>query len=118
MNDLWGEIQRTEADLETALRESKKRGAKWAQAKAHYYTVKAEEAWLLKQTGESASFVALVVKGQPRVAEAMLSADAAEVEYENAKEARNVYKKKLDTLREQYAREWSQAGQVGDRVQF
>jgi hypothetical protein len=40
----------------------------------------------------------------------MTAYHAAEVEYENAREARNVWKKKLDTLREQYSREWGKAG--------
>ena len=108
--DLWGEIVRTDALLQQALKESRKRGMEWAQKQAHYYTIKAKAAFRLKGEGESASMIAMVLKGMPDVNAAMLERDAAEVSYENAREARNVYKKEIDTLREQLAREWAQSG--------
>lgn len=108
-NDLWAQIIETQELLEKALMESKARGHAWAMAETTYYTRKATVAFELMQNGLSASAIQLVIKGDPRVAEAMESRNARLVEYENAKEARNVYKKKLDTLREEYAREWSQA---------
>jgi hypothetical protein len=36
--------------------------------------------------------------------------DVAKVKYDNAYEAINILKKDFDFLREQYSREWSQAG--------
>lgn len=108
--DLWGSICATDELLKQSLKESRKRGMEWAQKQAHYYTVKARAAFRMKGEGESASFISMVLKGIPEVNEAMLERDAAEVSYENAREARNVYKKEIDTMREQLAREWSQAG--------
>lgn len=108
--DLWGEILNTMEALEWALRESRKRGNEWAQANAEYYTVKSQTAFRLRDEGMSASMIALVLKGDKAVNMAMLKRDAAEVSYENAREARNIYKKRLDTLREQMAREWTQSG--------
>lgn len=107
---LWQEIEETMRLLDKALAESKTRGAAWVQAQAKYYGVKARAVWELEQDGRSASFIAMVIKGEPDVNSAMMARDAAQIEYENAREARNVYKKKLDTLREEYAREWGRAG--------
>lgn len=107
--DLWGSICATDELLKQSLKESRRRGMEWAQKQAHYYTVKAKAAYKLKADGESASFIAQVLKGIPEVNAAMLERDAAEVSYENAREARNVYKKEIDTMREQLAREWTQA---------
>lgn len=108
-NDLWADILDCQAMLEKALAISKERGNAWAVAEAAYYSVKAETAYRLMKEGNSASFIALVIKGDPEVNEAMAECNARLVEYENAKEARNVFKKKLDTLREEYAREWNQS---------
>ena len=110
-NDLWGEILTTDEALRDALKQSRIRGNEWARKNAHYYTVKAKAAFKLKAEGESASFIALVLKGLPEVNAALLERDAAEVGYENAREARNVYKKEIDTLREQLSREWTDANQ-------
>lgn len=109
MNDLWGEILDCQEMLEKALALSKERGNAWAVSEAAYYSVKAEAAYRLMQEGHSASFIAMVIKGDPNVNKAMAERDARLVEYENAKEARNVFKKKLDTIREEYAREWNQS---------
>ena len=107
---LWAEIEETMRLLDLALAESAKRGQAWVQAQAHYYGVKARTVYQMEAEGQSASMIALKIKGEPSVNEAMAARDAAQVEYENAREARNVYKKKLDTLREEYAREWNRAG--------
>lgn len=110
MSDLWDEIQETMRLLDIALAESGKRGRAWVKAQAEYYSVKARTVYQMEAEGQSASMIALKIKGEPSVNEAMEARDAAMVEYENAREARNVYKKKLDTLREEYAREWGRAG--------
>lgn len=107
---LWADIEDTMRLLDLALEESKSRGQKWVAAQAHYYSVKARTVYAMEAEGMSASMIALKIKGEPEVNEAMAARDAAQVEYENAREARNVYKKRLDTLREEYAREWSRAG--------
>lgn len=110
MSDLWGEIVEVLRMLDSALSESKKRGAAMVLAEAEYYSAKAEAVYRLKGDGMPATLVMAVVKGEEEVAAKMAAFHAAQVEYENAREARNVYKKRLDTLREQYAREWGRAG--------
>ncbi len=107
---IWGEILETQRLLDLALKESAARGAKWAAANAKYYTIKDLRVRELMDEGLSATAIGMIIKGEPGVNEAMFERDNALVEYENAKEARNVYKKKLDTLREEYEREWSRAG--------
>lgn len=108
--DLWGEIRETQRLLELALAEAKRRGELMVAAEAAYYTAKTQACFELKEQGTPATLINSVVKGMPEVVEKMTAFHAAQVEYENAREARNVYKKRLDTLREQYAREWSEAG--------
>lgn len=108
--DLWQEIRETQRLLELALSEAKRRGEVMVQAEAEYYTAKAEASFALKEQGVPVTFIQTVIKGVPEVCGPMTRYHAAQVEYENAREGRNVYKKKLDTLREQYAREWSATG--------
>lgn len=110
MSDLWSEITDAMALLDRALKEAKDRGAAMVLAEAEYYSAKAEAVYRLKGDGMPATLVMAVVKGEQEVAEKMAAYHAAQVEYENAREARNVYKKKIDTLREQYARDWGAAG--------
>lgn len=111
MNGLWEEIRAVIGMLDTALAEARRRGEAMVLAEAEYYSAKAEAVYRLKGDGMPATLVMAVVKGERDVAEKMAAFHAAQIEYENAREARNVYKKKLDTLREQYAREWGRAGE-------
>lgn len=110
MSDLWSEIQECMKLLDLALKEAGERGGRFILAEAEYYSQKSRTALAMKDDGYSATMIEMVIKGMPDVAEKMFAYHKAQVEYENAREARNVYKKKLDTLREQYQREWSQAG--------
>lgn len=110
---LWQEIEECMRLLDLALKEAKERGDRYVIAEAEYYSAKARAAFEMKEDGYPVTFIETVVKGVPSVAEKMSEYHAAQVEYENAREARNVYKKKLDTLREEYAREWSRAGMEG-----
>ena len=106
----WEEIEETLENLDLALAEAKRRGAAWAAANAHYYSVKAEAVYRLRTEGMPATLIASAVKGEPEVNAALEERDRLEVEYDNAREARNVYKKKLDTLREEREREWNRSG--------
>lgn len=107
---LWEQITHCMRMLDAALRECKQRGAAMVKAEAAYYSAKANAAYSLKEEGNPVTFISLVIKGVGEVSKAMSAYHAAEVEYENAREARNVWKKKLDTLREQYQREWGREG--------
>lgn len=106
---LWEQEVECMRMLDTALLKCKERGQRMVQTKAAYYTAKAVSAFDMREKGYPVTFIQEVLKGVPEVNEAMTAYNSAEVEYENAREARNVIKKKLDTIREQYSREWSAA---------
>lgn len=103
---MWNEITETKRLLDLSLEECKARGAEMVAAEAEYYTAKAQAAYDLKEHGNPATFISQVIKGMPEVSEAMHRYHMAQVRYENAKEARLVYKKWLDMLNDQYKREW------------
>lgn len=107
---LWNEIEEVTRLLDMSLKEAKERGAKCVLAEAEYYSAKARVAFALKEDGYPVTLIEMTIKGVPEVCEKMTEFHAAQVEYENAKEARQCYKRKLDVLREQYQREWSEAG--------
>ena len=107
---MWAEIQDTLEDLNTALSEAKARGLEMSRAEAHYYSVKDRRVRELMDEGLSATAIQMVIKGEDEVNEALHHFRDMEVLYKNALEAILIFKKRLDTLREQYEREWSQAG--------
>lgn len=107
---LWEQITHCLRMLDAALRECKERGQRMVATEAAYYTAKAQAAFRLREEGHPATFIGNAIKGEADVCAAMMEYHAAQVEYENAREARNVWKKKLDTLREQYQREWGREG--------
>ena len=107
---MWAEIQETQASLDLALAKAKQRGLEMNIAEAHYYTVKDNRVRELIEEGKSGTVIAMIIKGEPDVNEAMKRFHDYQVLYKNACEAINVYKKRLDTLREEYEREWSRAG--------
>ena len=106
---LWEQISEALGMLDTALLECKERGQRMVACKAEYYTAKAQAAFDLREQGYPVTFIQDVLRGMPEVSKAMTAYNQAEIEYENAREARQVWKKHLDTLREQYSREWAAA---------
>lgn len=108
---LWVRIEECMRMLDVALAEAKRRGAEMVLSEARYYTAKADESMELLSAGYANTFIQTVIKGRPRVSEAMAKYHADEVEYKNACEAIQVFKKKLDTMREEYAREWGKERQ-------
>ena len=106
---LWVRIQEAERMLYVAMKEAKVRGLKWAQLEAAYYSVKAEETLALHEAGHTATNIANVIKGQPKTNQALEAMHEAEVLYDNAKEAINVYKIIARILNDEQQREWEQA---------
>ena len=96
--------------MDFALKASKERGLERSRLEAHYYSVKANAVQRMKDEGCTATEISLRIKGDGEVNEAMRLFHDADVGYENAREAVNVYKKWFDFLREQYQREWGQSG--------
>ena len=95
--------------LNRAIAAAKRRGIEMNLAESHYYTVKAEESFELLEAGHANTFIQTVIKGRPRVVEAMREYHDAEVEYKNANEAIQAYKLILKTLEADEEREWEQA---------
>lgn len=109
MNDPITEVFRMADMVETALTESAKRGKAFAEAERDYRIALAEKMLLLRDQGQPATLVSDLARGDKTVAQKRFDRDCAEVVYDSAKEAINVYKKKIDVLREQIEREWSRA---------
>ena len=108
--ELWHEIQETRKLLDIALKEAKARGLAMNAAEAKYYTEKDLRVRELMDENKSGTVIAMIIKGEPQVNAAMNQFHDLQVEYKNACEAINVYKKWLDYLREEYQRTWEQAG--------
>ena len=107
---MWAEIQETLSNLDLALSEAKARGLEYSRAEAAYYSAKDRRVRELMEDGLSATAIQMIVKGEESVNDKLQHCRDMEVLYKNALEAILVYKKRLDVLREQYAREWSRAG--------
>ena len=107
---MWAEIQETLSNLDLAWSEAKARGLEYSRAEAAYYSAKDRRVRELMDEGLSATAISLVIKGEESVNDKLQHYRDMEVLYKNALEAILVYKKRLDVLREQYAREWSRAG--------
>ena len=108
--ELYQEIQETKKLLDIALREAKARGIMMNAAEAKYYSVKDLRVRELMDENKSGTVISMIIKGEPEVNNAMNKFHDLQVEYKNACEAINCYKKWLDYLREQYQREWTQSG--------
>ena len=108
--NVWEEIRETKRLLDLALKQARLRGIAMNAAEAHYYTTKDYRVRMMMDEGMSATAIQMIVKGEKDVSEAMNKYHDLQVEYKNACEAVNVYKKWFDFLREQYQREWSQSG--------
>ena len=95
--------------LNKAISEARRRGLVMDLKEAAYYTVKADESFELLEAGYANTFIQTVIKGRPRVVEAMREYHDAEVEYKNANEAIHAYKLVLKPLEADEEREWEQA---------
>lgn len=109
MNDLVSEVFRKAEMLEVALTESGKRGKALSQAEMTYRVALAEKILNLRDSGFPATLIGDLARGDKEVAKLKFDRDCAEVVYDNAREAINTYKKNIDVLREQIAREWEHA---------
>ena len=104
--ELWLELQKKMAYLEKALEQARKRGEEYANAEKEYQIAKNEAVLLLRDQGTPATLIQLQVKGQKDVADKMLRRDIANVLYESAQEAINVYKLEIRVIQEQIEREY------------
>lgn len=103
--NLWVAIQEDMAALEEAHDSMRRSGDAYARAEVEYQTAKAEAALRMKADGIPATIIQTCIKGE--CADELLSRLKAEAEYNADRELINVLKKRIDTNREQMAREWS-----------
>lgn len=66
----------------------------------------------LRAEGAAVTHLADIAKGEEQIAKLRFERDIAESMYQSCLEAINVYKLKLRTLENQFAREWSAPGNV------
>ena len=109
MVDPISEVWRRAEMLEVALKECKSRGRAAAEAEQKYRMKLAEKILELRDQKLPATLIGDLARGDKDVAMLKFERDCAEVVYDNAKEAVNVYKRQIDVLREQIEREWSKA---------
>lgn len=109
MVDPISEVWRRSEMLEVALKECKNRGRAAAEAEQKYRMKLAEKILELRDQKFPATLIGDLARGDKDVAMLKFERDCAEVVYDNAKEAVNVYKRQIDVLREQIEREWSKA---------
>ena len=107
--DPISEVWRRSEMLEVALKECKTRGRAAAEAEQAYRVKLAEKILLLREDKFPATLIGDLARGDREVAQLKFERDCAEVVYDNAKEAVNVFKRQIDVLREQIEREWSRA---------
>lgn len=98
--------------VKTAMREAKERGIALAKAESEYQILKNTRSLELKDAGIPATLIQQIIKGDEQVNRAMFSRDCAQVEYDSAQEAINVYKLDARLLENQISREWNQSGQM------
>jgi ribulose 1,5-bisphosphate carboxylase large subunit-like protein len=81
-------------------------GERYANAEHNYKVEISKEVMRLKDAGQSATLINLVVYGQPAVAKLRLQRDLAQVLYDSAKEQINSTKLFIRILEAQIDREW------------
>lgn len=106
---MWNEIQNALNVLDITIEESLHYGLKMSAAETKYYTVKDLRVRELMNEGKSATAIELIIKGEPKVNDALKEYRDSEVEYKNSIEAINACKLRIRVYEAQYEREWEQA---------
>ena len=98
MQDLMTELDRMKDELHRSMKMLRQNGEKMAQAENEYQKVKAEEWVTMETNGCPITKIKETIKGQPKVAEALLNRDLATVMYESNQrgEVRNTCHRKSD----------------------
>ena len=108
--DLAGELYEAFAKADELVAQMAADGRAKAEAERKYRMAKRQRILYERvQNKTPVSIIADVVKGYEDIAMLACERDCAETAYEATKEAINVNKRKIDWLREQWGREWSQA---------
>ena len=106
MQDLMTELNRMKDELHKSMKQLRQHGEELAEKEHDYQVIKAQTWLTLKESGCTSTELANTIKGQPRVAEAMLERDIAKSMYEANQEHINVVKLEMKVLENQISREW------------
>ena len=106
MQDLMTELNRMKDELHKSMKQLRQHGEELAENEHDYQVIKAQTWLSLKESGCTSTELANTIKGQPRVAEAMLERDIAKSMYEANQEHINVVKLEMKVLENQISREW------------
>ena len=109
MQEIYAALNRDRNLMKAASEELKSRGLAKAKAEADYQATKNRRVLEMKAEGYSASLINLLIKGDPEVNGKLFERECAEVVYDSAKEALNVYKLDARMLEAQLEREWNDA---------
>lgn len=92
--------------------EARRKGLSLATANARLRALRAQEELKLKRSGMPVTLIHDAVYASEEVNHAAMLAEVAQSDYDTEREAVLLHKREADILREQIAREWSQAGSV------
>lgn len=109
MQQVYQDLQRSRKLMQKASTELKDRGIALAKAQAEYQATKNKRALEMKAEGYSATIINMILKGDEEVSLKLFERDCAQVLYDSAKDALNVYKLDARLLEAQLERDWNDA---------
>ena len=107
--DLIVELQSKVALLDKALQQLGNRGRTYAQAEQDYRVALAKKIAIEREKSTPVTIISDICRGDKDIALAKFQRDVAEITYDSAKEAINVYKLQIRVLENQIDREWRYA---------
>ena len=107
--DLIVELQSKVALLDKALQQLGNRGRTYAQAEQDYRVALAKKIAIEREKSTPVTIISDICRGDKDIALAKFQRDVAEITYDSAKEAINVYKLQIKVLENQIDREWRYA---------
>ena len=107
--DLIMELQSKVALLDKALQQLGNRGRTYAQAEQDYRVALAKKIAIEREKSTPVTIISDICRGDKDIALAKFQRDVAEITYDSAKEAINVYKLQIKVLENQIDREWRYA---------
>lgn len=110
--NLWLAIEDDLQALDEAMKDLRASTRKYSHAEVEYQKAKAKRALEMKADGVPVTLIQMTIKGDDEVSPFLLARECAQSEFDADKEQVNVLKKRIDTNREQMAREWNYQGKV------
>ena len=107
--ELYEQLDKKTKDLDTCLKVLKENGQKLAEAEYNYKVALSKKVFELKDKGEKATTIGLIVYGIEPVATLRRKRDLAQVTYTANIEALNVIKLEIKILQNQIDKEYANA---------